>query len=877
MAAPARCHLRNWKVMLLVFICLLGLVDGHFLQEETEEPHLGRLKARSTPPDHPQKDLDEKQSRAPWARLHGEGHRIRWQRSSTNNSSLRKSPRNRKERRNRQRGRSSQDCRLEKKEMKVRDLGLGYDSDEIVLFKYCVGTCMSARKNYDLALKVLTDNGSVSSRKVSTHPCCRPTRFETVSFMDAQTSWQTIKWLSAANCSCRRSLAPSQVAKRKQGPDSDDEDWEPDIASESKRNCRENYISPYRKPLTPLTNRPLCTDGNEHEAFIRKILSKPFKIPIPNYTGSLGLRALGLRRAGVRKALHDPFEDGALVLYEPPAVSAHDLIKADKEKLPVHVVVDPVLSKVLRPHQREMGLGKTLQCITLMWTLLRQSPDFKPEIDKAIVVSPSSLVRNWYNEVGKWLGGRVQPLAIDGGSKNEIDRKLESFIYQHGMRVPTPILIISYETFRLHAEVLHKGKVGLVICDEALNAMNAQRRVLISGTPIQNDLLEYFSLVHFVNAGILGTAQEFKKRFEIPILKGRDADASDKDRAVGEEKLQELISIVNRCLIRRTSDILSKYLPVKIEQVVCCKLTPLQTELYKLFLKQAKPVESVQSGKISVSSLSSITSLKKLCNHPALIYEKCLAGEEGKMLVLDYILAMTRTTTSDKVVLVSNYTQTLDLFEKLCRTRRYLYVRLDGTMSIKKRAKIVERFNNPSNPEFIFMLSSKAGGCGLNLIGANRLVMFDPDWNPANDEQAMARVWRDGQKKTCYIYRLLSTGTIEEKILQRQAHKKALSSCVVDEEQDVERHFSLGELRELFSLNEETVSDTHDRFRCRRCINGRQVRPPPDDSDCTCDLSNWHHCSDKRGLRDPVLQASWDAAVSFVFHQRSHEDQRGVV
>ncbi len=132
----------------------------------------------------------------------GEGHRIRWQRSSANSSSSRKSPRNRKERRNRKRGRSSQDCRLERKEMTVRDLGLGYDSDEIVVFKYCVGTCMSARKNYDLALKVLTDNGSVSKRNVSTHPCCRPTRFETISFMDAQTSWQTIKWLSAANCSC---------------------------------------------------------------------------------------------------------------------------------------------------------------------------------------------------------------------------------------------------------------------------------------------------------------------------------------------------------------------------------------------------------------------------------------------------------------------------------------------------------------------------------------------------------------------------------------------------------------------------------------------------------------------------------------------------
>ncbi|XP_028301168.1 DNA repair and recombination protein RAD54-like [Gouania willdenowi] len=734
----------------------------------------------------------------------------------------------------------------------------------------------------------------------------------------------------------RRSQAPSQRAKRSQ--DEVDQDWtlRKEKRRKSENELQERHISQFRKPLTPTNNRPACSDGDKHEAFIRAILSKPFKIPIPNYSGSLGIRALGLKRAGVRKSLHDPFAEDALVLYEPPALSAHEQIKAEKEKLPVHVVVDPVLGKVLRPHQREgvkflwecvtgrripgsygcimadeMGLGKTLQCIALMWTLLRQSPDAKPEIDKAIVVSPSSLVRNWYNEVGKWLGARLSPVAIDGGSKDEIDRQLENFIAQHGLRVPTPILIISYETFRLHAEVLHRGKVGLVICDEghrlknsdnqtyqALNAMSAQRRVLISGTPIQNDLLEYFSLVHFVNAGILGTAHEFKKRFEHPILKGRDADASDGDRQRGEEKLKELISVVNRCLIRRTSDILSKYLPVKIEQVVCCRLTPLQAQLYKRFLKQA--MQSLQEDRISVSSLSSITSLKKLCNHPALIYDKCVEGNEGfegaldlfpsgycpkavepqlsgKMLVLDYLLAMTRTTTSDKVVLVSNYTQTLDLFEKLCRSRRYQYVRLDGTMSIKKRAKIVERFNVQSNPEFIFMLSSKAGGCGLNLIGANRLVMFDPDWNPANDEQAMARVWRDGQKKTCYIYRLLSTGTIEEKILQRQAHKKALSSCVVDEEQDVERHFSLGELRELFTLNEDTASDTHDKFRCRRCVNGRQVQPPADGSDCTSNYSQWNHCFDRRGLRDQVLKASWDAAVSFVFHQRSHEDQKGLV
>ncbi|CAM9339661.1 unnamed protein product [Rangifer tarandus platyrhynchus] len=745
----------------------------------------------------------------------------------------------------------------------------------------------------------------------------------------------------------RRSLAPSQLAKRKpeDGP-SDDDDWQPGATPKKpkKSSCetqsQECFLSPFRKPLTQLTNRPPCLDSSQHEAFIRSILSKPFKIPIPNYQGPLGSRALGLKRAGVRRALHDPLEEGALVLYEPPPLSAHDQLKLDREKLPVHVVVDPLLSKVLRPHQREgvkflwecvtsrripgshgcimadeMGLGKTLQCITLMWTLLRQSPDCKPEIDKAVVVSPSSLVRNWYNEVGKWLGGRIQPLAIDGGSKDEIDQKLEGFMNQRGARVPSPILIISYETFRLHVGVLQKGSVGLVICDEghrlknsenqtyqALDSLNTSRRVLISGTPIQNDLLEYFSLVHFVNSGILGTAQEFKKHFELPILKGRDAAASEEDRRVGEERLRELTSIVNRCLIRRTSDILSKYLPVKIEQVVCCRLTPLQIELYKRFLRQAKPAEELREGKMSVSSLSSITSLKKLCNHPALIYDKCVEEEDGfegtldifppgynskalepqlsgKMLVLDYILAVTRSHSSDKVVLVSNYTQTLDLFEKLCRARRYLYVRLDGTMSIKKRAKVVERFNNPSSPDFVFMLSSKAGGCGLNLIGANRLVMFDPDWNPANDEQAMARVWRDGQKKTCYIYRLLSAGTIEEKIFQRQSHKKALSSCVVDEEQDVERHFSLGELKELFTLDEANLSDTHDRLRCRRCVNNHQVWPPPDGSDCTSDLAQWNHSTDKRGLKDEVLQAAWDAAstaITFVFHQRSHEEQRGL-
>ncbi|KAJ7325361.1 DNA repair and recombination protein RAD54-like [Desmophyllum pertusum] len=742
----------------------------------------------------------------------------------------------------------------------------------------------------------------------------------------------------------RRSLAPSQILKRKQDCFEEEES-----GNRRKQKFKlgptrgDDSTDVIRRVLAPLSTQENhdSSDFSAHEVLIRKILAKPFKVPILNYQGCTYTRGLGIKRKGPRRALHDPFEEDALVLYSPPELTAHEKLTADLESQEVHVVVDPLLGKVLRPHQREgvkflydcvtgqringshgcimadeMGLGKTLQCITLIWTLVKQGPDGEPIANKIIIVAPSSLVKNWYNELHKWLAGRISALAIDSGTKNEIDKKLGMFMSQQRKRTAYPVLIISYETFRLHASVLQSGPVGLVICDEghrlknlesqtyqALDKLKTTQRVLLSGTPIQNDLLEYFSLVHFVNSGILGTVAEFKKKFENPILRGRDADASDADHKKGAEKLTELASLVNKCIIRRTASILSKYLPVKVEQVVCCRLTPLQSELYKLLIQskvlRMEVLKSKSGSGMSASSLAFITQLKKLTNHPELIYDKAQTGEDGfegvldlfpqsfnlkqvqpelsgKMQVLDYMLAMTKSTTTDKVVLVSNYTQTLDLFEKLCRLRRYQFVRLDGSMSIKKRQKIVDRFNDPHGGDFIFMLSSKAGGCGLNLIGANRLVMFDPDWNPANDDQAMARVWRDGQKKKVFIYRLLSTGTIEEKIFQRQAHKKALSSCVVDEEEDVERHFSVGELKDLFRLNEDTLSDTHDKFKCRRCVNNIQVHPPPESTDCSGDLSQWHHCADRKGLEDIMLKGAWSSGVTFVFHQKSHEKQLGL-
>eukprot|EP00048_Salpingoeca_helianthica_P005722 m.90929 g.90929 ORF g.90929 m.90929 type:complete len:763 (+) comp13715_c1_seq1:148-2436(+) len=743
----------------------------------------------------------------------------------------------------------------------------------------------------------------------------------------------------------RRSLAPSrlqqtlQLFKRKADSygSEEDEEEEMDEQQDDDSGSEGGYRAPVPQvkfakamPLVRSAVDPetLIIQRKLHEDQIGSILRQPFKMPIPGYEGPLKFGKLGIRRTQ-RGPLHNPDAADAVVLFTPPTLSAEDSIKPEiRDKHPVHVVVDPVVGKKLRPHQvegvqflydcvtgkrlegfngcimaDEMGLGKTLQCVTLIWTLLRQSPDCCPTIDKAIVVAPSSLVKNWQNEFSKWLGDRVRAMAVDSGSKDEIDRDLAYFMSQSGRRQTHQVMVISYETFRLHVGALQKNDVGLVVCDEghrlknadsltyqALMQLRTKRRILLSGTPIQNDLLEYYSLVEFVNPSMLGTAAEFRKKFENPILRGRDSCASDAEQKTGQERLLEMGQLVNRCIIRRTNSLLSKYLPPKVEQVVCCRLTPLQAEMYK-FMLQTNTVRRALSS--TGSSLSSITTLKKLCNHPALLFDKAKAGEDdlddllplfppgyhpknfypelsGKMLVLDTILALVRTTTDDKVVLVSNYTQTLDMFEKMCRTRGYQYVRLDGTMSIKKRQKCVDRFNDPQGGDFIFMLSSKAGGCGLNLIGANRLVMFDPDWNPANDEQAMARVWRDGQRKRVYIYRLLSTGSIEEKIFQRQAHKKALSSCVVDEEEDVERHFSREELRDLFRLNDSTNSDTHDRFSCKRCkILGYD--PKETVKGILGDLSLWDHYPNPKKIKDLVLREACGDIVSFIFRAQSHE------
>lgn len=195
---------------------------------------------------------------------------------------------------------------------------------------------------------------------------------------------------------------------------------------------------------------------------------------------------------------------------------------------------------------------------------------------------------------------------------------------------------------------------------------------------------------------------------------------------------------------------------------------------------------------------------------------------------------------------------------------------MEGSTNIKKRQKLVDQFNDPEGSERVFLLSSKAGGCGINLIGANRLILFDPDWNPASDQQALARVWRDGQKKNCFVYRFLTTGTVEEKIFQRQAHKQALSASVVDAKADEARHFSVGDLKKLFLYKDTTTSETHDTFKCKRCRDGKQFIASK--AMLYGDTSSWNHLGndDLAKIHDDLLRAETGlGAVTKVFQCES--------
>lgn len=558
---------------------------------------------------------------------------------------------------------------------------------------------------------------------------------------------------------------------------------------------------------------------------------------------------------------HDPTSSQAIIMQRPKIVQ--------KGKQLVDVVVDPLLTQHLREHQREgvkfmyecvmgmrdfdgqgviladeMGLGKTLQTIALLWTLLKQNPIFEdpPVIKKALIVCPVTLINNWRKEFRKWLGAERIGVFVADGTKTRLSDFTMGRSYS--------IMIIGYEKLRTVQEELKKGPgIDIVIADEghrlktaknksahAIKSLNTSRRVILSGTPIQNDLSEFFMMVDFVNPDLLGTFKTFTKEFEVPIVKSRQPEASKNEIEKGEARNGELASLTGKFILRRSADILSKYLPSKTEYVLLCRPTPAQISVYQCVLACSAFQAALGNPE---ASLQLITVLKKVCNSPFLLNNQAPAdpsksispmtasllasipthllrnnAASTKIRALDQLLHTIRTTTTEKVVLVSNYTSTLDLLATLLTSLSYPFLRLDGSTPSSKRQDLVDNFNRSSAAAcFAFLLSAKSGGMGLNLIGASRLVLFDVDWNPATDLQAMARIHRDGQKRKCVIYRFLMAGGMDEKIWQRQVTKLGLASKIMDQKGG-SSSFTKEELKDLFRLDTELSCQTHDLLGC---------------------------------------------------------------
>jgi DNA repair and recombination protein RAD54B len=551
-----------------------------------------------------------------------------------------------------------------------------------------------------------------------------------------------------------------------------------------------------------------------------------------------------------------------------------------KGKYIVDVVVDPILSDRLRPHQREgvrflyecvmglrsydgegalladdMGLGKTLQTITLIWTLLHQNPiqglhGPKSAIKKALVVCPVTLIENWRKEFNKWLSKKNLGVLV-------ADQKTRLTDFTHSSSYS--VMIIGYERMRNVAEELNKGGgIDLIIADEghrlkteknksaqAIRSLDTTRRIVLSGTPLQNDLSELFVMVDFINPGLLGKASTFKKEFETPIMKSRQPGATEKEKEKGEARQEELASLIKPFILRRSADVQAKYLPPKTEFVLFCKPTSAQAQVYQHILEC--PVFGSVLGSPE-ASLQLITVLKKVCNSPTLLarndekikpannnvatlldsipsslFHSSHLAASSKMRVLDQMMRDLAANTTEKVVLVSNYTSTLDMLGSHLAGLELPFLRLDGSTPTNRRQDLVDTFNKTdSSTTFAFLLSAKSGGVGINLIGASRLVLFDVDWNPATDLQAMARIHRPGQKRPVNIYRFLMAGGMDEKIYQRQITKMGLADSVVDGKKN-DASFSPEELRDLFRLDLNAGCQTHDLLGCS--CEGKPVDP----------------------------------------------------
>ncbi|XP_029169875.1 transcriptional regulator ATRX isoform X2 [Nylanderia fulva] len=669
-----------------------------------------------------------------------------------------------------------------------------------------------------------------------------------------------------------------------------------------------------------------------------------------------------LKRIAERQALYNEMYEMRLAGEEKVEKLVLDF---DLEKKKELVSVHEELVKRLKPHQAQgikfmwdacfeslervkntsgsgciiahcMGLGKTLQVIALTHTLLTHE---ETNVKTVLVVCPLSTVLNWLNEYRTWLSDLDDDIEVYEMTK--FKRVFERKYQLQRWQKTGGVMILGYEMFRNLTgpnknirkgmkEVIEQCLVDpgadLIVCDEGhllknedtalskcMRRVKTMRRIVLTGTPLQNNLIEYHCMVQFVKPNLLGTKKEFLNRFVNPITNGQFDDSTAYDVKLMKKRAHVLHKMLEGSVQRFDYSVLTPFLPPKQEYVIFVRLTEPQIKMYQYYLANLARRASGAGGTL----FADFQSLQRIWTHPIVLRlnaekiekanekKELLSDSEGSLkdfinddssnsegssngsssdsdvealddvkenipkrrtrnnpgeeepeeepkeetkeaewwsqfvqpehfedmrvsakLLLFFGILKECEQIGDKVLLFSQSLYSLTLIEEFLRkiddeTQKDAsldtldnhtgswslgldYFRLDGQTSAENRNMWCKIFNRPTNTRArLFLISTRAGGLGINLTAANRVIIFDASWNPSHDVQSIFRIYRFGQKKPCYVYRLLAAGTMEEKIYNRQVTKLSLSCRVVDEQQ-IERHYSNHNLNELYSFEAYT-------------------------------------------------------------------------
>lgn len=413
----------------------------------------------------------------------------------------------------------------------------------------------------------------------------------------------------------------------------------------------------------------------------------------------------------------------------------------------------------------DMGLGKTVQTLAFL-----QKQKEKKERTTTLLVLPTSLVYNWQEEAKKFTPNLV--VMVYTGT-NRLKRP-ELFS-------AADIVITTYGIVRLDIEILEKFYFNYVILDESQNIKNpnanishdvkklkSRRKLILTGTPVENTTLDLWSQMTFVNEGLLGSLNYFKKEFQIPIEKKKD-----------EQKMERLRALVKPFILRRKKSQVAHELPEKIEKVVYCEMTSEQEKVYEETKSHYRNsilelIEKNGVGKSSIMILQGLMKLRQIANHPKMADED-YEGGSGKLDSFRELLG-NAIDGDHKILVFSQFVKHLNILKQELETKNISYAYLDGTT--KDRRAEVDKFQKNENIK-VFLISLKAGGVGLNLTAADYVFMLDPWWNPAVEAQAVDRAHRIGQKNTVFNYKFITKNTIEEKILTLQQQKIKLVNDLI--------------------------------------------------------------------------------------------------